>query len=321
MRRLAAETGRPGHVRVRAARRRARRLAAPPRPSRARRPTDGVPLRPQVTGRPIGLLLGLQTFHPLNSRPTYAALATLPLDERVARLREPEVRDRDPRRGARGRRCPPTSAMGFDRIFELGDPPEYEPPREASVAARAASLGVEPDRAVLRPAARPRRPRAAAAPAARATATSRSSRCARCCSHPSSVLGIGDGGAHVRAICDASNPTFMLTHWVRDRARGPRIPHRDGGAQADRRTTPTSTASPTGGASHPGSRPTSTSSTWTGSRCTRRSSCHDLPGGAGAPGAERRRATGPPSCTARSPGATASTPAPAPARLVRSVDA
>jgi N-acyl-D-aspartate/D-glutamate deacylase len=41
---------------------------------------------------------------------------------------------------------------------------------------------------------------------------------------PSSVLGIGDGGAHVRAICDASNPTFMLTHWVRDRTRGPRIP-------------------------------------------------------------------------------------------------
>ena len=42
--------------------------------------------------------------------------------------------------------------------------------------------------------------------------------------HPASVLGIGDGGAHVRAICDASNPTFMLTHWVRDRTRGPRLP-------------------------------------------------------------------------------------------------
>jgi len=42
--------------------------------------------------------------------------------------------------------------------------------------------------------------------------------------HPASVLGIGDGGAHVRAICDASNPTFMLTHWVRDRTRGLRLP-------------------------------------------------------------------------------------------------
>jgi N-acyl-D-aspartate/D-glutamate deacylase len=41
---------------------------------------------------------------------------------------------------------------------------------------------------------------------------------------PSSVLGIGDGGAHVRVICDASSPTFMLTHWVRDRSRGPRLP-------------------------------------------------------------------------------------------------
>ena len=52
----------------------------------------GVPVRPQVAGRPLGLLLGLQTFHPLRDRPTYAALEALPLDERVARLRDPEVK-------------------------------------------------------------------------------------------------------------------------------------------------------------------------------------------------------------------------------------
>jgi N-acyl-D-aspartate/D-glutamate deacylase len=41
--------------------------------------------------------------------------------------------------------------------------------------------------------------------------------------HPSTVLGLGDGGAHCGILCDASLPTFMLTHWARDRQRGPRI--------------------------------------------------------------------------------------------------
>jgi N-acyl-D-aspartate/D-glutamate deacylase len=42
--------------------------------------------------------------------------------------------------------------------------------------------------------------------------------------HPSTVLGLGDGGAHCGVLCDASLPTFMLTHWVRDRSRGERLP-------------------------------------------------------------------------------------------------
>ncbi len=181
-----------------------------------------VPLRPQVSGRPIGLLMGLQTFHPLNSRPSYAALAGLPLDELVARLRDPEVRARilseEP-----AVEMPAYIAMGFDRIFELGDPPNYEPARDTSIAARAARAGVDPAEVfydlllardghelLVRPllgysdfTLEPLR---------------------EMLEHPASVLGIGDGGAHVRAICDASNPTFMLTHWVRDRTRGPRLP-------------------------------------------------------------------------------------------------
>jgi hypothetical protein len=42
--------------------------------------------------------------------------------------------------------------------------------------------------------------------------------------HPGAVLGLGDGGAHCGTICDGSYPTFMLTHWVRDRTRGERLP-------------------------------------------------------------------------------------------------
>src|SRR5439155_2809834 len=105
---------------------------------------DGVPLRPQVAGRPIGLLLGLQTFHPLNSRPTYSALAGLPLNELVARLR-----DRDVRARILGEQpaveMPAYIALSFDRIFELGDPPNYEPAPDESIAARAVRRGVAPD--------------------------------------------------------------------------------------------------------------------------------------------------------------------------------
>ena len=42
--------------------------------------------------------------------------------------------------------------------------------------------------------------------------------------HPCTILGLGDGGAHVTRICDALVPTFMLTHWARDRKRGPKLP-------------------------------------------------------------------------------------------------
>ena len=182
---------------------------------------DDVPLRPQVSGRPIGLLMGLQTFHPLNSRPSYAALAGLPLDELVARLRDPEVRAR-----ILGEQpaveMPAYIAMGFDRIFELGDPPNYEPAPDTSIAARAARAGVDPAEVfydlllardghelLVRPLL------------GYSNFTLEPLR--EMLEHPATVLGIGDGGAHVRAICDASNPTFMLTHWVRDRTRGPRL--------------------------------------------------------------------------------------------------
>jgi N-acyl-D-amino-acid deacylase len=182
----------------------------------------GIPLRPQVTGRPIGLLMGLQTFHPLSSRPTFMALARLPLDEMVARLHDPDVR-RQALAEEPTVQMPAYISLAFDRIFELGDPPDYEPEAEKSVAARAARdgidaaelfyhllLGRDGRELLMRPllgysdfTLEPLR---------------------EMLLHPATALGIGDGGAHVRAICDASTPTFMLTHWVRDRSRGPRIP-------------------------------------------------------------------------------------------------
>jgi N-acyl-D-amino-acid deacylase len=184
---------------------------------------DGVPIRPQVAGRPLGLLLGLQTFHGLRDRPSYQPLEALPLDEKVARLRDPAVRAailaeapvRDERMAFIG--------MGLDRTFRLGEPPDYEPGPEESLAAQAEREGRDPEEhlidlllendgreLLLRP----------------LLGYSRFTQdpIREMVLHPASALGLGDGGAHVGAICDASIETYMLTHWVRDRSRGERLP-------------------------------------------------------------------------------------------------
>jgi N-acyl-D-aspartate/D-glutamate deacylase len=183
----------------------------------------GAVMRVQVGSRPIGVLFGLDaTLNPLMLHPRYGELASLPLDERVARMRRPEVR-------AAVLAEEPEGAFGawleraMARTFELGDPPDYEPDPSRSLAARAERDGrsvwelaydlvladdgrallyhpfenysegtLDPVGAMLR--------------------------------SPHAVAGLGDGGAHVGTICDASFPTTLLTHWVRDRSRGERLP-------------------------------------------------------------------------------------------------
>jgi N-acyl-D-amino-acid deacylase len=185
---------------------------------------DGVPIRPQVAGRPLGLLLGLQTFHPLRDRPSYRNLEALPLDEKVARLRDPAVR------AAILSEAPPARdgieafiGLGLDRIFRLGEPPDYEPAAEESIAAIATRDGRDPwelfydlllendgRELLLRPLL--------------GYSNFTQDPIREMILHPTSALGLGDGGAHVGAICDASIETYMLTHWVRDRSRGERLP-------------------------------------------------------------------------------------------------
>ncbi len=183
----------------------------------------GIPIRPQVAGRPVGLLLGLQTFHALRDRPSYQALGALALDELVERLRDPGLRARilsespaaDPRMSFVG--------LGLDRTFRLGDPPDYEPEASESIAAHAQRSGVDPwelyydllleddgRQLLLRPLL--------------GYANFTQDPIREMVLHPATALGLGDGGAHVGAICDASIETYMLTHWVRDRSRGEKIP-------------------------------------------------------------------------------------------------
>ena len=221
MRRLAAETGRPitfGFLQHDVAPNDWRRLLDVIHRATA----DGIPLRPQITGRPIGMLLGLQGFNPFWLRPTMITLADLPLEDLEAELRKPAVRqailsETDVMAVAA------YFSLGRDRIFPLGDPPDYEPAPDMSLAAIAERRGMGADELMydmlldrdgrellLRPLV------------GYSDLTLDPVR--EMLLDPATVLGIGDGGAHVRVICDASTPTSMLTHWVRDRSRGAKLP-------------------------------------------------------------------------------------------------
>ncbi len=184
---------------------------------------EGVPIRPQVAGRPLGLLLGLQTFHPLSKRPSFEPLLELPLDEKVAAMRDPELRARIIAESPNPDDAMAFIGMGLDRIFRLGEPPDYEPARDQSIAALAERAGVDPTEhlydlllenegreLLLRPLL--------------GYSNFTQDPIREMVMHPASALGLGDGGAHVGAICDASIETYMLTHWVRDRSRGERLP-------------------------------------------------------------------------------------------------
>jgi N-acyl-D-aspartate/D-glutamate deacylase len=184
---------------------------------------EGVPIRPQVAGRPLGLLLGLQTFHPLRGRPSYDPVDALPLDQKVAAMRDPALRARILSESPAADDRMAFIGMGLDRIFKLGEPPDYEPAPSESLAALAERDGVDPSEylydlllendgreLLLRPLL--------------GYSNFTQDPIREMVLHPATALGLGDGGAHVGAICDASIETYMLTHWARDRSRGEKLP-------------------------------------------------------------------------------------------------
>jgi N-acyl-D-amino-acid deacylase len=190
---------------------------------------QGANLVPQVAARPFGMLAGHQSrANPFADRPTYRTLAPLPLAERITRLRDPEVRRRilaerpnvDAERGTLAALFGPRM---FARLFPLGEPPDYEPPADASVAAIAARERRDPD-AVLYDLMLGHDGRELLFFPILNYADCTAEPLREMILHPRSVLGLGDGGAHCGIVCDASMTTFVLTHWARDRHRGPRIP-------------------------------------------------------------------------------------------------
>ena len=183
---------------------------------------EGVRLAPQVAGRASGLLFGLDTtYHPFAGRPTFAALAALPRAEKLARLRDPLVRaailaEADGTAMSMLERFP-------DRIWRLDDRVDYEPSVETSLGRVAASMGCSPAELLYDWTVAGDGSELFNVPMLN-YASNTFDALREMLVHPTSVLGLSDGGAHCAIICDASIPTSMLTHWTRDRSRGERLP-------------------------------------------------------------------------------------------------
>ena len=141
---------------------------------------EGAQVRPQVAGRPVSLLLGLQTFHPFAYCPSWAPIGAASLAEKVAAMRDPALREKLLAE-VDAAIAPMRQFLDPARAFPMGAVPDYEPAPDAQ--RRRARPRAEPrrDGGVLRRAARRRRPRASCCARCSTTPTSRSTRCARCC--------------------------------------------------------------------------------------------------------------------------------------------
>jgi N-acyl-D-aspartate/D-glutamate deacylase len=174
----------------------------------------------QLLPRPIGLIIGLQlTGNPFVLYPSYREIAHLPLAERVAEMRKPEVRARILADKPGVGHPILYVAQAWDWIFPLGDNPNYEPDPSTSIAARARARGVSPmeeayDRLL------DDEGHAMLLVATSNLENNSLDTVGKLLRRDDVVLGLGDGGAHYGMICDASYPTFLLAHWARDRTSG-----------------------------------------------------------------------------------------------------
>jgi N-acyl-D-amino-acid deacylase len=187
---------------------------------------EGAQLYPQVAGRPTGLLTGhFATICLFSDIPAYQELRARGLTpaEFGDALADPDVR--------RGILSWVPSSPGvaeameraYSRTFILGDPPDYEPGPERSLAGLAAALGVSPLEVAYDEMAREGGTGLLYLPILN-YATGDLDHVYDMLLHPQGLLGLSDGGAHTGTICDGSMPTFMLTHWTRDRRRGATLP-------------------------------------------------------------------------------------------------
>lgn len=183
---------------------------------------DGIDLTAQVAIRPVSMLLGLQSsMHPFLTCPTYRReLAHLDLADLVMQMRDPDMRatliaeHADRTRGMSG-----MVAQSFHKIFPLGDPPDYEPSPELSIQARAEAAETPPVEMAYDLLLERDGRELMLFPLANFSDGNldvvREMNLAE-----GTVPGLSDGGAHCGVICDASFPTYMLTHWARDRDDG-----------------------------------------------------------------------------------------------------
>lgn len=186
----------------------------------------GCRVRGQIHERPVGVLLGLElSLNPLSTRPSYKAIAHLPLEERVAIMRDPAFKARVLTEESEPDPVPLANRLigSVELMFALGADPDYAPPREMQIGNRARAMGVSPlslaydlmleqdGHAIL------------CLPGANfVSGTLKEVR--EMMEHPDTVIALGDGGAHYGVICDAGYPTHLLTHWGRNVPEEERFP-------------------------------------------------------------------------------------------------
>ena len=176
--------------------------------------SKGLDIRGQVLSRPVGMLMGHPaSMSPFSPRPTFRSLEDLPWDEKIAKLKNPEIKSQilgedidQPHIFVK------LFSRRFDKMYPLEEPIEYLPTPDTSVAARAQADGVEPvewlydyflgnngNNLIYIPAA------------------NFSDHIPELLTHPNTVSALGDGGAHVGSICDASANIYVITKWVKER--------------------------------------------------------------------------------------------------------
>jgi N-acyl-D-aspartate/D-glutamate deacylase len=184
----------------------------------------GLPMKAQVCGRPVGILFGFElTLNPFSQQPTYQALAHLPLAERAARLADPQVRAAllaEAEAGTPGFAA--SAARNWGNMYLMGEVPDYEPRPNQTLAALAQKAGTSPEALALDHMLTNGGRGMLYLPFLNYAEGSLAPSY-EMLGHPDAVPGLSDGGAHVGMICDGSFPTSNLTHWTRDRSRGPRF--------------------------------------------------------------------------------------------------
>ncbi len=185
----------------------------------------GLEMRAQVGPRPVGLLLGLElTLNPFSGHPVYQTIAGEPFEARLAALRDPAFREKLLNDEPDAENPFVKSILrSFGKMFVLGDPPDYEPTEDKTVAAIARVRGSTPEAVALD---------LMLADEGRGMlylpflnyAQGSLDPVKTMLESPASLPGLSDGGAHVGMICDGSFPTTLLTHWSRDRSRGGTLP-------------------------------------------------------------------------------------------------
>jgi N-acyl-D-aspartate/D-glutamate deacylase len=191
----------------------------------------GSRLYPQIAARPFGMLFGFPGHHAFTHRPTFRRLkAECSPQELAQRLADPAVKaailSEDD--------LPPDPTQLFDnmfalvqyslaRIYALGDPPDYEPTPDHAVAAIASERGDDPLSTLYDLMLESDATAMLMLPFYNYSYGNHDA-IREMLTHPAGVCGLSDGGAHCGLICDASYPTFLLTHWARDRRRGEKLP-------------------------------------------------------------------------------------------------